>query len=244
MQYVSINGRVFLPFFFLPICLSFSIQGRFELLTLSGSYTCTATGNVQREIGRLSVSLANPDGSVFGGTVVGSLVAAMPIQVSLMSAFFFAFQTVLQLYARKCYFPLFFLFPFTFYHSFLHNLSSLGILCVVHTEDLHYVQKTCTGFSSIYQLILGSFKQNIKLQILRRHSAEPSTAMGSPSVSDRVQIPTPTAKLENVEENSVSTPNGDENTISDHNLTRAFLQNSEQNGSQPSDPVSDEKALT
>ncbi|KAE9461312.1 hypothetical protein C3L33_06765, partial [Rhododendron williamsianum] len=147
--------------------------GRFELLTLSGSYTCTATGNVQREIGRLSVSLANPDGSVFGGTVVGSLVAAMPIQ-----------------------------------------------------------------------LILGSFKQNIKLQLLRRHSAEPSTAMGSPSVSDRVQIPTPTAKLENVEENSVSTPNGDENTISDHNLTRAFLQNSDQNGSQPTDPVSDEKALT
>ncbi|XP_058198363.1 AT-hook motif nuclear-localized protein 1-like [Rhododendron vialii] len=153
MQYVSINGR-----------------GRFELLTLSGSYTCTATGNVQREIGRLSVSLANPDGSVFGGTVVGSLVAAMPIQ-----------------------------------------------------------------------LILGSFKQNIKLQLLRRHSTEPSTAMGSPSVSDRAKIPTPTAKLENVEENSVSTPNGDENTISDHNLTRAFLQNSDQNGSQPSDPVSDEK---
>ncbi|KAG5515708.1 hypothetical protein RHGRI_036679 [Rhododendron griersonianum] len=139
----------------------------------SGSYTCTATGNVQREIGRLSVSLANPDGSVFGGTVVGSLVAAMPIQ-----------------------------------------------------------------------LILGSFKQNIKLQLLRRHSAEPSTAMDSPSVSVRVQIPTPTVKSENVEENSVATPNGDENTISDHNLTHAFLQNSDQNGSQPSDPASDEKALT
>ncbi|KAI8524263.1 hypothetical protein RHMOL_Rhmol13G0137000 [Rhododendron molle] len=155
------------------VCLFFSMQGRFELLTLSGSYTCTATSNVQREIGRLSVSLANPDGSVFGGTVVGSLVAAMPIQ-----------------------------------------------------------------------LIVGSFKQNIKLQLLRRHSAEPSTAMGSPSVSDRVQIPTPTAKLENVEENSVSTPNGDENAISDHNLTCAFLQNSDQNGSQPSDPVTDERALT
>lgn len=65
------------------------MQGRFELLTLSGSYTCKTTGNVQREIGRLSVSLANPDGSVFGGTVVGSLVAAMPIQVSLISALYY-----------------------------------------------------------------------------------------------------------------------------------------------------------
>ena len=41
-----------------------------------------------RKNGMLSVSLAAPDGSVFGGGVVGSLRAAGPIQVSVLFLFF------------------------------------------------------------------------------------------------------------------------------------------------------------
>lgn len=69
-------------------------------------------------------------------------------------------------------------------------------------------------------------------------------AVGTSSVPNRVRIPTPVLKSPNVEEDSVLTPNGDANTISEHNLNDAFLQNSDQNGSQPSDPVSDGKVPT
>uniref|UniRef100_A0A6N2LFH5 AT-hook motif nuclear-localized protein n=1 Tax=Salix viminalis TaxID=40686 RepID=A0A6N2LFH5_SALVM len=55
-------------------------DGPFEILSLSGSFTFSETGGSNRKNGMLSVSLAKPDGRVFGGGVAGSLIAAGPIQ--------------------------------------------------------------------------------------------------------------------------------------------------------------------
>ncbi|KZV14159.1 elastin-like [Dorcoceras hygrometricum] len=56
-------------------------EGRFEILTLTGSYTIFENGKMKSQTGGLSVSLASPDGRVIGGGVAGSLMAANPIQV-------------------------------------------------------------------------------------------------------------------------------------------------------------------
>lgn len=56
-------------------------EGRFEILTLTGSYTISENGKMKSQTGGLSVSLASPDGRVIGGGVAGSLMAANPIQV-------------------------------------------------------------------------------------------------------------------------------------------------------------------
>lgn len=56
------------------------MQGRFEILCLSGSYML-ADGSRGRT-GGLTVSLSSPDGRVIGGGVGGVLIAATPIQVS------------------------------------------------------------------------------------------------------------------------------------------------------------------
>ncbi|OAY40947.1 AT-hook motif nuclear-localized protein 10 [Manihot esculenta] len=55
-------------------------EGRFEILSLSGSFTVSETGGVRRS-GGLSVSLAGTDGRVIGGGVAGLLLAASPIQM-------------------------------------------------------------------------------------------------------------------------------------------------------------------
>ncbi|KAL5830948.1 hypothetical protein ACOSQ4_016302 [Xanthoceras sorbifolium] len=63
--------------------------GQFEILHLSGSFTHTEVGGKNRRIGKLSISLSKPDGQVFGGVVVGPLIAATPIQggsIKLISA--------------------------------------------------------------------------------------------------------------------------------------------------------------
>ncbi|XP_050213823.1 uncharacterized protein LOC126665153 [Mercurialis annua] len=60
-------------------------EGRFEILSLSGSFTVSETSNTRRKIGTLSVSLAKPDGRVFGGGVVGCLIASGPIQLIVAS---------------------------------------------------------------------------------------------------------------------------------------------------------------
>ncbi|PKA67086.1 Putative DNA-binding protein ESCAROLA [Apostasia shenzhenica] len=54
-------------------------EGRFEILSLSGSFMQSA-GQRSRS-GGLSVSLAGPDGRVMGGGVAGLLIAASPVQV-------------------------------------------------------------------------------------------------------------------------------------------------------------------
>ncbi|CAA6673617.1 unnamed protein product [Spirodela intermedia] len=56
-------------------------EGRFELLSLSGSFMPTESGGPRSRSGGMSVSLASPDGRVVGGGVAGLLVAASPVQV-------------------------------------------------------------------------------------------------------------------------------------------------------------------
>lgn len=59
------------------------MQGRYEILSLSGSFLPTDLGGGNRQrTGGLSVSLAGSDGRVIGGGVAGMLTAASPIQVS------------------------------------------------------------------------------------------------------------------------------------------------------------------
>ncbi|KAF3336123.1 AT-hook motif nuclear-localized protein 1 [Carex littledalei] len=56
-------------------------EGRFELLSLSGSFMPTENCGTRSRSGGMSVSLASPDGRVVGGGVAGLLVAASPVQV-------------------------------------------------------------------------------------------------------------------------------------------------------------------
>ncbi|KAJ4804617.1 AT-hook motif nuclear-localized protein 1 [Rhynchospora pubera] len=56
-------------------------EGRFELLSLSGSFMPTENSGTRSRSGGMSVSLASPDGRVVGGGVAGLLVAAGPVQV-------------------------------------------------------------------------------------------------------------------------------------------------------------------
>ncbi|CAL0312713.1 unnamed protein product [Lupinus luteus] len=56
-------------------------EGRFEILSLSGSFVPNASGGTRSRAGGMSISLASPDGRVVGGGVAGLLVAASPVQV-------------------------------------------------------------------------------------------------------------------------------------------------------------------
>ncbi|KAG0463600.1 hypothetical protein HPP92_019669 [Vanilla planifolia] len=60
-------------------------EGRFEILSLSGSFLLTESGGQRSRTGGLSVSLAGPDGRVLGGGVAGLLTAASPVQVVVAS---------------------------------------------------------------------------------------------------------------------------------------------------------------
>ncbi|KAL5820961.1 hypothetical protein ACOSQ3_022843 [Xanthoceras sorbifolium] len=60
-------------------------EGRFEILSLSGSIILTEIGGQRSRTGGLSVSLAGPDGRVLGGGVAGLLTAASPVQVIMGS---------------------------------------------------------------------------------------------------------------------------------------------------------------
>ncbi|MBA0676732.1 hypothetical protein Goari_018196 [Gossypium aridum] len=56
-------------------------NGRFEILSLTGSFTFSENGGVKSRTGGLSVSLAGSDGRVIGGGLAGVLLAASPIQI-------------------------------------------------------------------------------------------------------------------------------------------------------------------
>ncbi|CAN0889793.1 AT-hook motif nuclear-localized protein 1 [Linum grandiflorum] len=56
-------------------------EGRFEILSLSGSFMPTESQGTRNRTGGMSVSLASPDGRVVGGSVAGLLIAATPVQV-------------------------------------------------------------------------------------------------------------------------------------------------------------------
>ncbi|KAF3320120.1 putative lysozyme-like protein [Carex littledalei] len=60
-------------------------EGRFEILSLSGSFLPSESGGQRSRMGGLSVSLAGPDGRVLGGGVAGLLTAASPVQVIIGS---------------------------------------------------------------------------------------------------------------------------------------------------------------
>ena len=62
-------------------------QGRFEILSLSGSFMPSESGGIRNRSGGMSVSLASPDGRVVGGGVAGLLVAASPVQVFLSPSY-------------------------------------------------------------------------------------------------------------------------------------------------------------
>ncbi|XWS73971.1 hypothetical protein CRYUN_Cryun02cG0175200 [Craigia yunnanensis] len=63
-------------------------EGRFEILTLSGSSVVSGELGTRCRNGLLSVSLAYSDGRVFGGSVVGPLIAADPGPIQLIVASF------------------------------------------------------------------------------------------------------------------------------------------------------------
>ncbi|XP_057516981.1 AT-hook motif nuclear-localized protein 10 isoform X2 [Amaranthus tricolor] len=60
---------------------SVTYEGRFEILSLSGSFMLADSGGPQSRSGGLSVSLAGSDGRVFGGGVAGLLIAESPVIV-------------------------------------------------------------------------------------------------------------------------------------------------------------------
>ncbi|PKI71690.1 hypothetical protein CRG98_007912 [Punica granatum] len=56
-------------------------EGRYEILSLSGSFMLSESGGHRSRTGGLSVSLSGADGRVLGGGVAGLLTAASPVQV-------------------------------------------------------------------------------------------------------------------------------------------------------------------
>lgn len=56
-------------------------EGRFEIISLSGSFLFSENSGGQLRTGGLSVSLAGSDGRVLGGGVAGLLMAATPVQI-------------------------------------------------------------------------------------------------------------------------------------------------------------------
>ena len=57
-------------------------QGHFEILSLTGSFIPSESGGTRSRAGGMSVSLAGPDGRVFGGGLAGLFIAAGPVQVN------------------------------------------------------------------------------------------------------------------------------------------------------------------
>ncbi|XP_076912738.1 AT-hook motif nuclear-localized protein 10-like [Bidens hawaiensis] len=60
-------------------------EGRFDILSLSGSFVLSEAYGQRTRTGGLSIKLSGADGRVFGGVVAGLLVAASPVQVILGS---------------------------------------------------------------------------------------------------------------------------------------------------------------
>ncbi|KAF8050163.1 hypothetical protein N665_2033s0002 [Sinapis alba] len=56
-------------------------EGRFEILSLSGSFLLVENSGHRSRTGGLSVTLSAPDGNVLGGCVAGLLIAASPVQI-------------------------------------------------------------------------------------------------------------------------------------------------------------------
>ncbi|XP_061368714.1 AT-hook motif nuclear-localized protein 7-like [Gastrolobium bilobum] len=76
-------------------------EGRFEILSLSGSFTLSDSNGIKSRTGGLSVSLAGPDGRVIGGGVAGLLTAAGPIQIVVGSFMPNGYKTHKRKYQRE-----------------------------------------------------------------------------------------------------------------------------------------------
>jgi Plants and Prokaryotes Conserved (PCC) domain len=63
-------------------------QGRFEIISLSGSFLLAQDGGTRSRTGGLSVALAGSDGRVLGGCVAGMLMASTPVQVYFFYIYF------------------------------------------------------------------------------------------------------------------------------------------------------------
>lgn len=61
--------------------MSFSLQGQFEIISLSGSVLLSENNSGRTRMSGLSVSVGGSDGRVLGGAVAGKLTAAAPVQV-------------------------------------------------------------------------------------------------------------------------------------------------------------------
>ncbi|GAA0144568.1 hypothetical protein LIER_04985 [Lithospermum erythrorhizon] len=72
---------------------SVTYEGKFEILTLKGSYVRSEFGG---RTGRISVCLVS-EGQIFGGCLGGPLIAASPIQV-LFVLFSYVHELVLLLF--------------------------------------------------------------------------------------------------------------------------------------------------
>lgn len=59
------------------------LQGRYEIISLSGSFLNSESNGTVTKSGTLSVSLAGSDGRIVGGLVAGMLVAGSQVQVLL-----------------------------------------------------------------------------------------------------------------------------------------------------------------
>lgn len=80
-------------------------QGRFEILSLSGSFLLSEIGGQRSRTGGLSVSLSGPDGRVLGGGVAGLLTAASPVQVISFYHFtFYISDSFLYIYIYISYY--------------------------------------------------------------------------------------------------------------------------------------------
>ncbi|GMI79172.1 hypothetical protein HRI_001586600 [Hibiscus trionum] len=79
---LSASGTISNPSLYLPATSGGNIafEGRFDILSLSGSYVRTETGGTS---GGLSVCLSSADGRVIGGGVGGPLKAASPVLVTV-----------------------------------------------------------------------------------------------------------------------------------------------------------------
>lgn len=75
---------------FLLIQIMILLQGRFNILSLEGSFRPSDDGVTKSRSGGLSVSLSDPDGQVIGGGLAGLLVAASLVQVRMELPSFFS----------------------------------------------------------------------------------------------------------------------------------------------------------
>ncbi|CAN8264680.1 unnamed protein product [Cochlearia groenlandica] len=60
-------------------------EGRFEIISLSGSFMPTENEGTKGRSGGMSISLAGPNGKIIGGGLAGMLIAAAPVQVIMGS---------------------------------------------------------------------------------------------------------------------------------------------------------------